>query len=229
MELYAEKVNNRDFVLLLRLSLSDTSSSEASLFGVVLYLLTLMLPSQTLTPILALDLKRMTLVMLLAFQTPTNPLDYSNPKLMSTQTNMALMLYSCGINAPGLMSLTVLSYLRACYGVFRFIMESGAKGCKVIVSGKLRAQHAKSMKFKDGYMISSGQPVNEYIDSAVRHVLLRQGLLGIKVKIMLDWDPKGKQGLVTPLPDLVTIHTPLEEEEHIRPAIMPTEIESPMA
>lgn len=30
------------------------------------------------------------------------------------------------------------------------------------------------MKFKDGYMISSGQPVNEYIDSAVRHVLLRQ-------------------------------------------------------
>jgi small subunit ribosomal protein S3e len=42
------------------------------------------------------------------------------------------------------------------------------------VSGKLRAQRAKSMKFKDGYMISSGQPVNEYIDAAVRHVLLRQ-------------------------------------------------------
>jgi small subunit ribosomal protein S3e len=30
------------------------------------------------------------------------------------------------------------------------------------------------MKFKDGYMISSGHPVNLYIDSAVRHVLLRQ-------------------------------------------------------
>lgn len=45
---------------------------------------------------------------------------------------------------------------------------------QVIVSGKLRAQRAKSMKFKDGYMISSGHPVNLYIDSAVRHVLLRQ-------------------------------------------------------
>lgn len=45
---------------------------------------------------------------------------------------------------------------------------------QVIVSGKLRAQRAKSMKFKDGYMISSGQPVKEYIDAAVRHVLLRQ-------------------------------------------------------
>jgi hypothetical protein len=70
---------------------------------------------------------------------------------------------------------------RACYGVLRFIMESGAKGCEVIVSGKLRAQRAKAMKFKDGYMISSGQPVNDFIDSAVRHVLLRQGVLGIKV------------------------------------------------
>jgi len=63
---------------------------------------------------------------------------------------------------------------RACYGVLRFVMESGAKGCEVIVSGKLRAARAKSMKFKDGYMVSSGQPTKEYIDSAVRHVLLRQ-------------------------------------------------------
>jgi len=45
---------------------------------------------------------------------------------------------------------------------------------QVIVSGKLRAARAKSMKFKDGYMVSSGQPTKEYIDAAVRHVLLRQ-------------------------------------------------------
>lgn len=60
-------------------------------------------------------------------------------------------------------------------------MESGAKGCEVIVSGKLRAARAKSMKFKDGYMVSSGDPVRVYLDSSVRHVLLRQGVLGIKV------------------------------------------------
>ncbi|KAJ9168169.1 hypothetical protein P3X46_019728 [Hevea brasiliensis] len=106
-------------------------------------------------------------------------------------------------------------------------MESGAKGCEVIVSGKLRAQRAKSMKFKDGYMISSGQPVNEYIDSAVRHVLLRQGVLGIKVKIMLDWDPKGKVGPMTPLPDLVTIHPP-KEEEYIPTPVMTANIEIPV-
>lgn len=74
-----------------------------------------------------------------------------------------------------------MSPCRACYGVLRFIMESGAKGCEVIVSGKLRAQRAKAMKFKDGYMLSAGNPVREYIDSAIRHVMLRQGVLGIKV------------------------------------------------
>jgi small subunit ribosomal protein S3e len=106
-----------------------------------------------------------------------------------------------------------LAVRRACYGVLRFIMENGAKGCEVVVSGKLRGQRGKAMKFKDGYMISSGNPVREYIDSSVRHVLLRQGCVGIKVKIMLDWDPKGRTGPSNPIPDTVTIHNPKDEDE----------------
>eukprot|EP00742_Colponemidia_sp_Colp-10_P000022 GILJ01000026.1.p1 GENE.GILJ01000026.1~~GILJ01000026.1.p1 ORF type:complete len:276 (-),score=39.88 GILJ01000026.1:177-941(-) len=105
-----------------------------------------------------------------------------------------------------------LAVRRACYGVLRYVMESGAKGCEVIVSGKLRAQRAKSMKFKDGYMISSGQPRLEFVDTAVRHVLLRQGVLGVKVSIMLPYDPTGKTGPKKPLPDVVTIHEPKEDE-----------------
>lgn len=101
---------------------------------------------------------------------------------------------------------------RACYGVLRFVMESGAKGCEVIVTGKLRAARAKAMKFKDGYMISSGAPVHDFIDSAVRHVLLRQGCLGIKVKIMRPHDATGKTGPRLPLPDVVTIHEPKEDD-----------------
>merc|ERR1712038_2177924 len=104
-----------------------------------------------------------------------------------------------------------LAVRRACYGVLRFIMESGAKGCEVVVSGKLRGQRAKSMKFVDGPMIHSGDPVNEYVDMACRHVLLRQGVLGIKVKIMLPWDPSGKIGPKKPLPDHVSIVEPKEE------------------
>jgi len=104
-----------------------------------------------------------------------------------------------------------LAVRRACYGVLRFVMESGAKGCEVIVSGKLRAQRAKSMKFKDGYMIKSGNPTREFIDKATRHVFLRQGILGIKVAIMLPWDPAGKVGPKNPQPDVVKVLDPKDD------------------
>lgn len=106
---------------------------------------------------------------------------------------------------------------RACYGVLRFIMESGAKGCEVVVSGKLRGQRAKSMKFVDGLMIHSGDPCNDYVDAATRHVLLRQGVLGIKVKIMLPYDPKGKSGPKKPLPDNVSVVEPKEDIYYEQP------------
>lgn len=110
-----------------------------------------------------------------------------------------------------------LAVRRACYGVLRFIMESGAKGCEVIVSGKLRGQRAKSMKFVDGLMIHAGNPIRDYIDSAVTHVHLRQGVLGIKVKIMLPHDPTGKMGPKKPLPDQVSVVEPKEEQECTEP------------
>ena len=71
----------------------------------------------------------------------------------------------------------IFLFCRACYGVLRFVMESGARGCEIIVSGKLRGQRAKSMKFVDGLMIHSGQPRTDYVDQAVRHIVLRQGTL----------------------------------------------------
>merc|ERR1711861_111800 len=104
-----------------------------------------------------------------------------------------------------------LAARRACYGVVRFDMESGALGCEVMLSGKVRGQRAKSMKFSDGYMIKAGNPCREFIDSAVRHVLLRRGVLGIKVNIMLPFDPQGKMGPKTPMPDKVSVKEPKED------------------
>jgi small subunit ribosomal protein S3e len=66
---------------------------------------------------------------------------------------------------------------RACYGVLRFIMESEATGCEVIVSGKIRGQRAKTMKFVDGVMIHSGDALRYYINEAIRHVHMKQGEL----------------------------------------------------
>eukprot|EP01115_Flamella_aegyptia_P000930 TRINITY_DN114400_c0_g1_i1.p1 TRINITY_DN114400_c0_g1~~TRINITY_DN114400_c0_g1_i1.p1 ORF type:complete len:256 (+),score=80.25 TRINITY_DN114400_c0_g1_i1:26-769(+) len=100
-----------------------------------------------------------------------------------------------------------LAVRRACYGVLRYIMDSEARGCEIIVSGKLRAQRAKSMKFRQGYMIKSGHSVNDYVDTATRHIKLRLGVLGIKVAIMLPQDPKGDNPRLPtkPLADVVTI------------------------
>merc|ERR1711935_873909 len=104
-----------------------------------------------------------------------------------------------------------LAVRRACYGVVRFVMEASAKGCEVIVTGKLRGQRAKGMKFGDGYMIKTGHAGQVYTDEAVRHVLMRQGVIGVKVKIFLPHDPKGVLGPKIPLDDVVTIMEPKEE------------------
>eukprot|EP00545_Synedropsis_sp_CCMP1620_P003414 CAMPEP_0119020156 /NCGR_PEP_ID=MMETSP1176-20130426/23457_1 /TAXON_ID=265551 /ORGANISM="Synedropsis recta cf, Strain CCMP1620" /LENGTH=268 /DNA_ID=CAMNT_0006974541 /DNA_START=46 /DNA_END=852 /DNA_ORIENTATION=- len=110
-----------------------------------------------------------------------------------------------------------LAVRRACYGVVRFVMEASAKGCEVIVTGKLRGQRAKAMKFGDGYMIKTGHAGQVYTDIAVRHVMMRQGVVGIKVQIMLPHDPKGVQGPKILLDDVVII---MEPKEEIDPSIL---------
>ena len=88
------------------------------------------------------------------------------------------------------------------------------KGCEVIISGKVRQQRAKTMKYKQGYLISTGQPKNEYIDHAIRHVFFKQGIIGIQIKIMIPTDFTGKLGGIPKnLPDIVTIKTPKDNFE----------------
>jgi small subunit ribosomal protein S3e len=101
---------------------------------------------------------------------------------------------------------------RACYGILNFVMKNGATGCEVIVSGKLRAQRAKVMKFRDGYLISTGDPKNYYIQESTRHVAMRQGMLGVKVKIMLGYDPTGERGINRYMPDKIVVLEPVESK-----------------
>ena len=104
-----------------------------------------------------------------------------------------------------------LAVRRAAYGVLRFVMEAGAKGCEVIVTGKLRGARAKGMKFQEGYMVKTGDAANLYVDKATRHVAMRAGMLGATVAIMLPHDPTGREGPKKPLSDIVTILPPKEE------------------
>ena len=99
----------------------------------------------------------------------------------------------------------------AANNIIGLVMRRGmAKGCEIIISGKIRGQRAKSQKYKQGFLVSTGQPKLEFIDEAVRHVELRQGVLGVKVKIMMDSEKAmGKYRKF--MPDYVKIHEPKED------------------
>ena len=82
-------------------------------------------------------------------------------------------------------------------------MEPGAKGCEVVVSGKLCATRAKSMKFTGRriYKLFVTLSTTLYLT-----VLLRQpeGVLGIKVKILIlnimkGYDPESAWILQAPV------------------------------
>ncbi len=97
----------------------------------------------------------------------------------------------------------------AAMNVIQRMVYKGASGVDVIVSGKLRQQTAKSMKYKYGFMIHSGQPKITYLSTAIRHIELRTGIMGIKVKIMLPCKGyiKKKSWVIDkkPLPDIIKI------------------------
>lgn len=99
--------------------------------------------------------------------------------------------------------------------VIRQMLNKGAKGVEVIISGKLRQQRAKSMKFRDGYMIHSGQPRITYMTTAVRHIELRTGIMGIKVRIMLPYIGENNRGFGVdkPLPDYIKFLEPKKAED----------------
>ncbi|GKT27447.1 Ribosomal protein S3, eukaryotic/archaeal like protein [Aduncisulcus paluster] len=93
---------------------------------------------------------------------------------------------------------------RAAYAVIRSVMEAGARGVEVIVSGKLRAQRAKSQKYRDGFLLRTGQPKIDNVDVAVRSISMRSGMIGVKVKICQPVRPS------VPQPDFITIREPKE-------------------
>ena len=132
-----------------------------------------------------------------------------------------VQLYVERVNARGLSAMAQAESLRfkllgnlqvrrACTGIIRYVMEAGAKGCEVVVGGKIKGQRAKSMTFRDGYMIKSGAANRIFVDHAVRHCHLRAGTIGVQVKIMLPQDPEGIRGPSINLPDVVTVIAPKE-------------------
>lgn len=74
------------------------------------------------------------------------------------------------------------------------VMNSGAMGVEIKISGKLPSARCKTWLFTKGYLKKTGFVSDFLVDSAIEKVTLKTGVVGIQVSIMLP---------NTPLPDKI--------------------------
>ena len=75
-------------------------------------------------------------------------------------------------------------FRRAGFWALNRVMEAGALGVEIIISGKLRTERARYEKFRSGYLPKCGDPALKYMRKAEVHVQLKPGVFGVKVRIM---------------------------------------------
>ncbi|HVP93097.1 MAG TPA: 30S ribosomal protein S3 [Acidobacteriota bacterium] len=75
-------------------------------------------------------------------------------------------------------------FRRAGFWALNQVMDAGALGAEIIISGKLRTERARFEKFRAGYMPRCGEPPLKYLRKAEFHIQLKPGIFGIRVKIM---------------------------------------------
>lgn len=72
---------------------------------------------------------------------------------------------------------------RVAFWALRRIMDAGARGAEITISGKLTSARARSEKFFAGIMPKSGEFAKRYVRTGVAHVQLATGIYGVKVRI----------------------------------------------
>ncbi|AEC51293.1 30S ribosomal protein S3P [Pyrococcus sp. NA2] len=97
-----------------------------------------------------------------------------------------------------------IHFRRAAYAAMRAIMNNGARGVEIRLSGKLTGERAKSIRFYQGYLAKVGNPAETLVSKGYAQALLKLGVIGVKVAIM---PPDAR------LPDEIEIiEKPVEEE-----------------
>jgi small subunit ribosomal protein S3 len=90
-------------------------------------------------------------------------------------------------------------FRKAGQSVLRRVMESGALGCEIIISGKLTGPRSRTEKFISGYIKHSGKPAEEIVEKGYSVAVKKLGVIGCQVRII----PPG-----TKLPDDFQIAQP---------------------
>ena len=75
-------------------------------------------------------------------------------------------------------------FRRAGFWALNQVMDAGALGAEIVISGKLRTERARFEKFRAGYFPRCGEPALRYMKKAEVHVQLKPGIIGVRVKLM---------------------------------------------
>jgi len=75
-------------------------------------------------------------------------------------------------------------FRRVGHSTVRRIMSSGARGCQVIISGKITGARHRTEKFTKGHVKYCGEVAKEVMNEGMAVAKKKPGILGIKVRIM---------------------------------------------
>ena len=75
------------------------------------------------------------------------------------------------------------AFRRAALWSLNTIMNAGALGVEVVISGKLRTERAHFEKHTLGVVPKSGDSADQIVTTGVSHVLTKMGLMGIQLRI----------------------------------------------
>jgi small subunit ribosomal protein S3 len=73
---------------------------------------------------------------------------------------------------------------RAAYSVLRRVMNAGAKGCEIIIAGKLTSKRSRHEAYRMGLVAKSGEIGTKHVQSANAIAVMKLGTVGITVNIM---------------------------------------------
>jgi small subunit ribosomal protein S3 len=105
-------------------------------------------------------------------------------------------------------------FRRAGFWALNQVMDAGALGAEIVISGKLRTERARFEKFRAGYFPRCGEPALRYMKKAEAQVQLKPGIIGVRVKIMPpDAQFPDKIKITEELPPEETEETVVEKEE----------------
>jgi small subunit ribosomal protein S3 len=88
--------------------------------------------------------------------------------------------------------------------IMQEVMDAGARGVEIIISGKVPSARAKSWRFYSGYLKKCGDVALEGVKTAYKIAQLKSGIIGIQVRIM---PPETK------LPDEIKLVSEIKTEE----------------